>query len=318
MNLPFRIFLAAGAGVAVGLVAPAAAVAAPTSPPDPPIVVEPANPHGNLGPPSVGIGVTDPGAPAAAGTRGTANHGGRTVCRWQPAPDLEQVLRRLPASVSNGAGPGQRGTGGNPQDRVDPKAHLYQRVCDGLIQGYAWFGPGQTTALPTPGDLAREAYTQLRLPTPTPGHSPDLRLTDGQAAVLVGEHTWLWTDPSRFTARSKRLQVGPVWALVTARPVALTFDPGTGDAAASCVGPGTPYVPGRYGPHAASPTCDFQYVRSSAGRPGGVVRAVYGIRWQVSWVGSTGTAPAAGQLPDMTSQTTVALAVAEGQALGTA
>jgi hypothetical protein len=238
-----------------------------------------------------------------------------------PAPDVEQFLRRLPTAVSGGPAPGLPGTGGSTSGGVEPAARLYQHVCNGIGGEFAWFSPGQTdaaAALPTPAEVAREALARLQLPEPTPGHSPDLRLTDGRAAVLVGEHTWLWTDAARFTARSKRVQVGPVWALVTARPVALTFDPGTGQPAVSCVGPGTAYVPGRYAPHAASPTCDFQYQRSSAGQPGGVVGATYGIKWQGSWVGSTGTTPAAGQLPDMTSQTPIPLAVAEAQALGTA
>jgi hypothetical protein len=311
------------ASLGAALIFTAHSAAAAPSPPPGPIVVTPGDPVGRVGPPQVDIGVRDPGSPGRAGGPGAggASAGGGSACRWVPAGDVEQFLRRLPAAVSGGPAPGLPGAGGSATVGVGPATRLYQHVCNGVGGQFAWFGPSRaaaTVALPSPGELAREALARLRLPVPTPGHSPDLRLADGRAAVLVGEHTWLWTDPSRFAARSRRVQVGPVWALVTARPVALTFDPGTGEAAVSCVGQGTRYVSGRYGPHAASPTCDFQYQRSSAGQPGGVVRAVYGIRWQVGWVGSTGTAAAAGQLPDMTSQTPVALAVAEAQALGTA
>jgi hypothetical protein len=318
---PILALITASIGAALVL-APLSADAAPSPPPGP-IVVTPGDPVGRVGPPQVDIGVRDsgsPGQPGGPGARG-ASTGGGSACRWVPARAVEQFLRRLPTAVSDGPAPGLPGTGGSTSGGVEPATRLYQHVCNGVGGEFAWFGPGQAgaaVALPTPGEVAREALAQLRLPVPTPGHSPDLLLAGGRAAVLVGEHTWLWTDPARFRPLTKRLQVGPVWAQVTARPVALTFDPGTGEAAVSCTGAGTPYVPGRYGPHAASPTCDFQYVRSSAGQPGGVVEAVYGIRWQVSWVGSTGTAAAAGQLPDMVSQTAVVLAVAEAQALGTA
>jgi hypothetical protein len=210
--------------------------------------------------------------------------------------------------------------GGSPQDKVDPAARLYQRVCNGVGQEYQWFGPGQpgqpVVVLPTPAELAQEAYSQLRLPLPTPEHSPDLRLADGRRAVLVGEHTWLWTDPARFRPQSRRVQVGPVWAQVTATPIGLTFEPGDGAPSISCPGPGTPFAPGRYGSHAASPTCDYQYVRSSADAAGGVVSAEYGITWRVRWTGAAGATPAGGQLPDMTSRAATSFAVAEAQALG--
>jgi hypothetical protein len=113
----------------------------------------------------------------------------------------------------------------------------------------------------------------------------------------------------------RRLQVGAVWASVTATPVELTFDPGNGDSLVSCRGPGTPFVPGRYAPHSPSPTCGYQYQRSSAGVAGQSVTAEYGIRWRVSWVGSTGSAPAAGRLDDLTSRATTRFVVAEAQAL---
>lgn len=48
--------------------------------------------------------------------------------------------------------------------------------------------------LPTAGELAAQAFEQLRLPRPVPRYSPDAHLADGQSATIVGEHTWLWTD----------------------------------------------------------------------------------------------------------------------------
>jgi hypothetical protein len=320
------VVLAALAVAVSGLAGGGSAIAAPTDP-APPIVVNPTNPTGRIGPPSVGIGAHDPGTPDTPGGGGAGGRvrpasGGPSgpVCRWVPAPDVEAFLRGLPGAVSGG-GRGRPGTGGSAVDRVDPRSRLFQHVCDGVAGEFAWFGPGQqdrpAVVLPTPGELARQAFSQLRLPVPTPSHSPDLRLGDGRAAVLVGEQTWLWTDPARFRQRTRRVQVGPVWAQVTAVPATLTFDAGNGERSVVCAGPGTPYVPGRDRAHAASPTCGYLYPRSSAGLPGGVVRAEYAIGWRVSWVGSTGTTPVAGQLPQLVSRTTTAFAVAEAQALGT-
>lgn len=298
-------------------------VASATPPADPPISVVAADPGGRSGAPSIGVGVRDAGGPSGPGTRAAAQSAGtgngKSVCQWVLAPDVEQWIRRLPTQIASNVGPGRIGrAGGGGRDAVDPTSRLYQRVCDGLTGGYRWFGAYQpgASALPTPAELAQQAYAQLRLPVPTPEHSPDLRLVDGRPAVLVGEQTWLWTDRSRFQSRSRRLQVGPVWAQVTATPVELSFDPGDGSPVVSCAGPGTPFVAGRDQQHAASPTCGYLYEQSSAQQPGGVVPVKYGITWRVSWTGASGAVPAGGQLPEMTSRTATVFAVAEGQALG--
>ena len=303
------------------------AVAAPVEPGTAPISVLPGDSLGTSGrPPSVDVVVRDVGGPGRPGggstaTRPGGGQGGEVACRWALAPDVEQFVRRLPAALSNGVGIGRVGrTGGSPQDKVDPAARLYQRVCNGVAGEYQWSAPAQSgqpaVVLPTPAELAQEAYSQVRLPLPTPEHSPDLMLADGRRAVLVGEHTWLWTDPARFRPQSRRVQVGPVWAQVTATPIGLTFEPGDGATPIVCSGPGTPFVSGRYAAHAASPTCDYQYSRSSTGAAGGVVSAEYGITWRVRWTGAAGVVPAGGQLPDMTSRAASSFAVAEAQALG--
>jgi hypothetical protein len=268
------------------------------------ITVVPGDQDGR-GSPRVGIGVVDPGT---VGTAGNGRPAASLGCRWVAAPDVEAALRR---SLSP--------TGGSGSPPL--LSSLFGQVCDGVTVGYAWLGPGVGAAAggrvvrATPGQLAREAYAQLRLPAPSPDHSPDLRLADGRAAVLVGEQTWVWTDRSRFQTRSRRIRAGSVWAEVTAAPVALSFDPGDGAPAVSCAGPGTPFVAGHDPQHAASPTCNYQYRQSSADEPGGVVSAEWGVTWRVRWTGAAGAAAAGGQLPDMTSRTTTALAVAEGQAL---
>lgn len=167
--------------------------------------------------------------------------------------------------------------------------------------------------LPTPAELAAQAFEQLRLPLPVPRHSPDVRLPDGRDATIVGENTWVWTDRGVWKPAVQRVQVGPVWAEVTATPVGMTFSSGTGGSM-SCSGPGTPYDRS-YGLHAASPDCGFVYTRSSVGQPNDLATAEWAIQWSVSWVGSDGTAEVGGDFPQMSSRAAATFAVAEVQAL---
>ena len=304
-----RFALAALAGCALAVLPPAPFAVARDGDP---IVVTPGDPDARYQPPTVELGVTDPGRPDRAGQpvgagRQASRAGGGSVCRWVAEPRMEAWVRGLPARLP---APGP--------DRVDPRARLLARTCGGVVTGYAWSSPAATApaaALPSPATLARDAYALLRLPLPAPRRSPDLRLADGRAAVLVGEHTWVWTDRSAFTPRSRRLRVGPVWVRVTAVPAGLEFEPGDGSPAVACAGPGTPFVPGRDAVHAPSPTCDVVYRRSSAGRPGGAVTGVWVVRWLVSWVGGTAATGESGALEDLVSRTAEMFVVAEAQAL---
>lgn len=175
--------------------------------------------------------------------------------------------------------------------------------------------PGALAAppLPTPAELAARAFEQLRLPLPVPRHSPDVTLPDGRAATVVGENTWAWTDRAVWRPATERVQVGPVWAKVTATPIGMTFDSGL-DGSTSCSGPGTPYDRS-YGLHAASPDCGFVYTRSSYGQPNDQTTAEWAIQWSVSWVGSDGSTEVGGDLPQMQSRNSATFAVAEVQAL---
>jgi hypothetical protein len=296
-------------GVAFATAVLAAGVVVPTTTAvadDPPIVVTPGDPSGRQRPPTVAVGVSDSGTPARPG-QAAPSGGPAHACRWVPAPEMEAWLRRLPSALPAG------GAGG-----VRPGARLFARVCGGVESGFAWFGPAAPVVVgPSPADLAREAYGLLRLPAPEPGRSPDLRLAGGGAAVLVGEHTWLWTSRTVFSPRARLVRAGGVWARVTAVPVGLSFDPGTGEPVVVCAGPGTPYVAGRYGLHAPSPTCGVVLTRSSARFRGGVATATWAVRWRVSWVGAAGGGLESGVLAEMVSRTSVVLAVAEAQALVT-
>lgn len=276
------------------------------------IIVVPGDPDGLYQPPSVDIGATSPGAPGGSGSGNAARasaSGRQPVCTYVPAAASSSKLgslypnNRLPSDSGDGLG-----------------EVAYYLVCDGVGVGWASALPSggvvpAAAALPTPGQLAQEAYARLTMPAPVARHSPDVRLRDGRSSVIVGENTWIWVEPGVFGPRSERVQAGPVWAEVTAAPTSLTFTPGDGHPAVTCGGPGTPYDRARFGVHAASPDCGYVYRRSSYGMPGDQVSATYAITWHVTWTGSTGAAPAGGSLPAMRSETTIRFAVAEVQGL---
>ncbi|MGO1052972.1 hypothetical protein [Crossiella sp. CA198] len=302
-----RIFLTAA--VLAALLAATAnrpAVADPNR--DGRIVVVPGDHRGYIGAPTVDLGAAAPGQPGRAGRGASASggHAGSTpACTYAPAG-------HSPSEMFAKFGQWHTGSLGG-----DGKA-AYTRTCPGMASSWVTGptpAPGATAVpiLPSPAELAAQAYKQLVLPLPVPRVSPDVQLADGRRATVVGEHTWLWTEPTVWRPQVERVQAGPVWAQVTATPTTLTFDSGMGQSR-TCTGPGTPYTR-TAGLHAPSPDCDFVYLRSSHGQPSEQVRAQFAISWSVSWTGSTGTAPAGGRLPDLVSRAELTLAVVEAQAL---
>jgi hypothetical protein len=261
------------------------------------ITVAPGDQSGVFGQPSVGIGAASPGSSAASGNVASSGGSGSPVaCVFEPAGQIasEMFAAGTPGYAGNVAGGGSKG---------------YFLVCNGVHEG--WLnGPDQFpagAALVTPEQLAQQAYQLLVLPLPVPHFSPDVRTSSGLATV-VGEHTWVWTDKNTWAAQSKRVQAGAVWAEVTATPTKLVFTPGA-DRPLACAGPGTAYTTAA-GLHAASPDCDYVFEQ-----PRDHVEATFAIQWSVSWTGSTGTAPAVGTLPPMTSRAAAGFAVAEIQSL---
>nr|CEL17632.1 putative ATP/GTP-binding protein [Kibdelosporangium sp. MJ126-NF4] len=255
------------------------------------IIVVPSDPQGVNQPPGVGIGVTNPGHSGTPGhTGGTGGLGG------QSGGQLTPPCTSTPIPGAN--------TSGSPNDPT-------WTVCSGSTSGVV-SGPA-AAALPSPAQLAQQAYQQMHMPVPVPRRSPDLRLPDGRSATLVGENTWIWTDRSAWVPQKKRASAGPVWAEVTAVPIHLSFESGLTPQLV-CAGPGTPYDR-KYGLHASSPDCGRVFARSSYGQPGDQITAKYGITWRVTWTGNTGSAPASGSLSNMISRAEATFAVAEAQAL---
>lgn len=167
-------------------------------------------------------------------------------------------------------------------------------------------------AVVTPGQLALQARSRLPLPAPVAGHNPTV--------PLVHLATWWWVAPESWRAMSQHTTAGPVWATVTATPVASTWDPGDGSSPESCAGPGVAYDP-TLALDAQSSSCTSTYARSSAGQPqvgpnpnDRFFPVTVTVTWRVAWQGSGGTA---GVLPALTTTSTFPLPVAERQTLVT-
>lgn len=287
------------------------------------VVVSPGDFGGQYEPPNINMTATSPGSTGASGhanpgagfsgSQGTSGNAGGSggqaapACTYTPTGISPQQLETQFADYQAGPSAGSGSVG-------------YNVTCNGMQIGWVLGDPGGPggghgpgPVLPSPGELAGQAYAQMQLPLPVPHHSPDVHLPDGRQATIVDEHTWMWTDHSMWAPRRKRIQTGPVWAEVTATPMQLTVDSTLG-AAVTCTGPGTPYTRAS-GLHAASPDCGLVFPRSSYGLSGDETTVTYAVRWHVTWIGSTGSDSQGGTLPDLTSRAAENIAVVEIQAL---
>ena len=67
-----------------------------------------------------------------------------------------------------------------------------------------------------------------------------IRTYGGLPYTWVGLNTWVWVD--NWQPLQRTVDLRGVSATVTATPTSLSFDPGNGDAAVSCPGPGRPWT----------------------------------------------------------------------------
>ncbi|MDP9149347.1 MAG: hypothetical protein M3O36_05310 [Myxococcota bacterium] len=183
----------------------------------------------------------------------------------------------------------------------------------GVVGLEFWFANPPAGLGLSPAQLAQEATTRLKIPSPAPGRYPDGTLKDGRPYTLVNAYTWFWTSGS-FTALSATASAGGNSTTVTVTPAALTFTPGDGSKTVSCSGPGVAWKQSD-GPWAASPTdCDYRYPQSSIHDTNGEVTATYGVVWSITWTASDGEK---GALPDLTTTAKSTFAVAEAEAVVT-
>jgi hypothetical protein len=151
--------------------------------------------------------------------------------------------------------------------------------------------------------LAEFALTELTLPAPTIGMSPE----EDQITQLP---SWLWIDRSGWGPQDRTATAGPVSATVSASPVRVRWDMGNGDAV-TCNGPGRVYEK-RFAGRPEATDCRYTYRHSSAGQPGEIYDVTATVVWTATWSGSDGNG---GDLGELTSQATQPVRVAEVQAL---
>jgi hypothetical protein len=255
--------------------------------------------------------------------------GGGCVTTFQP-PDTWVVV--CGSGTGTGGGGGGRGGGGGGGGKVSctlqplspaqvsflglpaaPKGEEWAAItCPGNspFGGVTLVAAGAAVPAVTPQELLQEVEGQLTLPTLAAATAPP-RGRDG----LVGLPEWFWIPRADWhPVATQRLQVGAVWAQVTATPEQLSFIPGGGLTGTSCPGPGTVFS--SQDPDQTS-ACSFTYSQSSATQDGGTYAASVTVSWRVTWAGfSPATGPVGGVLnAGLQVADPISLKVAEGQAL---
>jgi hypothetical protein len=167
-----------------------------------------------------------------------------------------------------------------------PKNHAWDAItCPGnqAFGGVVLVNNAPGVPAVTPADLAVIAIGDLKIPELHPDTAPP-RGHDG----LVGLPEWFWIPAPHWGAvQTLPIRAGAVWAMATAVPTKIIFNPGGGLAGVTCHGPGTAYQPKL--PLSAQHTdCSYTYAQPSTGQPGNAYAASVTVLWNVSWVGSGG------------------------------
>ncbi|MGB6163296.1 MAG: hypothetical protein WCF33_12435 [Pseudonocardiaceae bacterium] len=223
--------------------------------------------------------------------------GGSGAITVQPAVFWRPVVGRAVLAAATAApAPGQPGA-------------WYVYLCDGtgiipaVYHPPVWIPDGKPGGAPSAAELARQARSQLVLPSPRIEANP-------AGAQLVNLPTWLWLDPAAWGPRSATAQVPGVSVTAVARPTSVSWSLGDGTSV-TCPGQGTPFLPGG-DPRAVSPDCGHTYRSSSAGQASQAFPVTATVHWVITWSG----AGQSGTFPDVTTTATARLRVAEAQALG--
>jgi hypothetical protein len=268
----------------------------------------------------------------AAGVTGAAGPASASGGSGQCTVDLGGQWVTVQCNFGGGTGGGKGGSGGGGPKVITTCTFTPIGAAQAKELGLQWPPPkgstwalmdclgGKTGAGPqavllsagtgapqiTPQQLLQQALSQLQIPTLRPSTAPP-RGKDG----LVGLPEWFWV-PSGWHSRSVTVTAGPLFATAVASPVSLSFEPGNGQAAVSCRGPGAAYQAGKAAALQRT-RCSYIYDQPSYGQPGNVFQASVVITWRVWWTGSGG----AGGLLNAGLPVTFAfpLPVAQGEAL---
>src|SRR5664279_2315364 len=162
---------------------------------------------------------------------------------------------------------------------------------------------------PDPAVVAQQAYTELTVPKPEAQRSPPETNSDpdndGLPYTWLGLLTWVWVN--NWQPLQRTVDLRGVSATVTATPTSLVFDPGNGDAAVSCPGPGRPWTEADGNTAPTGGGCGYMY---RAVTPDGPLTASTSIAWSVAWTSNTG---AGGTFPALSTATTSSFLVEQIQ-----
>jgi hypothetical protein len=274
---------------------------------------------------TIGIGIASALALMGPGPALAGGGYGNVDCSTNPSAPECDVTAGTPGSPGddNGGGSGGdgdgSGSGGGEEsnctyERIEEQAPppagagagaWYQQICDlgggGSVSPAMWLPAGQVA---DPQALGQQAVSRLRLPAPAIRTNPD-----SAVGVLVQVPVWFWVDGSTWGARRATASVPGMSVTATATPIRVVWNAGDDTRDVVCDGPGTPWGAGT-DPQAAS-SCGHTYRTSSAGAPGNAFTLRATVTWSVSWAGGGQS----GTVPPLTTTSSVALSVAQSQAI---
>lgn len=162
-------------------------------------------------------------------------------------------------------------------------------------------------AVVTPAELAQQAYRTIRFPSPSGDRSPSQdQLFRGYPFTYTGLWTWFWTNSDTWTTLTASASAAGFTATVTARPVALIYDPGDGGAAVTCAGPGRPWTSADGNAAPTGGACAYQYHQVTSAP----ITSTQSILWKITW---TGTGGSTGEIPQLATSTSGQLNVMQIQ-----
>lgn len=240
--------------------------------------------------PNVGAGASQtPSGPAPGGRASSSPQ----QCHYEVlSPDDQAMFDRF----------NREGMWGEP---VNGEGSWLRKVCfgaDGRSSAEIVWSPQRVN----PQQLAQQARDEV--PTPSPALHMNPPADKGE---VTNVETWLWIDPSQWQPVTASASAGNVTVTTTATPDHVVWDMGNGDTV-TCNGPGKPYDTSRPASQ-QSTDCSYTYRRSSARESDGRYHVTATVYYQVAWT-ATGVA-AGGALAPITRSSTVAIRVAEIQAL---
>jgi hypothetical protein len=264
-----------------------------------------------------GVGVGSPGSPGGPGTGGGGGGNGGGGGGGPTSPGCHNT-----DPSGNGCDPCNTLTTGIPSDRNACEIYSQNLFCSELNpQGLTYeqwenelqqLGCAGNTYNPgSPAVAAQKAYKSITFPKPSGDRSPSQdQLYRGYPFTYTGLWTWWWTGKDTWKTLTATATDGNQSATVTAKPVALVFDPGDGSSAVRCSGPGRPWTSADANNAPSDGGCAYQYHQVTSSP----ITSTQSIVWEITW---KGTGNSSGTIPQLTTSTSGQLNVMQIQTVVT-